>query len=156
MLFQKNSRERQGTTLVETAVVLPVFLFFVFAIIEFGHAQMVNNVLNSACRNGARVGSVEGTSTAQVLAQVNQTLSSAISTASVSVFIKDASVYDTGGTPPLTGLGLEALDPIELSEAEPRQMFLVRASVPYNQIALVPMPFMDGVVLKGQSFMRHE
>ena len=153
---RQQHQHRQGTTVVETAVILPVFFFFLLAIIEFGHAQMMNNLLNSACRNGARVGSVEGTTTSQVLSQVDQTLSSAIATGTVSVFVKDASVYDSGGTPPTTGPGIEALPDIELSDAEPRQMFLVRATVPYNDIALVPMQFMDGVVLNGQSFMRHE
>jgi Flp pilus assembly protein TadG len=151
-----HSRNRQGTTVTETAVVLPVFLFFLLAIIEFGHAQMVNSILNSACRNGARVGSVEGTTTAQVIAQVDQTLSSAISTATVDISVKDASVYDSGSAPPTTKSGLEALPGLELADAEPRQMFLIRASVPYNDIALVPMQFMEGVVLDGQSFMRHE
>ncbi len=149
-------RDRQGTTLVETAVVLPVFLFMVFAIIEFGHAQMVNNILNSTCRNAARTGSVEGTSTAQVLTQVDDALALVISTGSLSIDVKDASVYDSGSAPPTTGSGLSALPNIELSDAEPRQMFMVRATVPYNDIAIMSMPFMEGVVLTGQSFMRHE
>lgn len=156
MAKRQLNRDRQGTTLVETAVILPVFFFIVFAILEFGHAQMVNNVLNSACRNGARVGSVEGTSTDQVLGQVNATLGSVIPTASASVIVKDASVYDSGSPPPTSESGLTALPDIELSDAEPRQMFMIRASVPYNDIALVSMSFMDGVVLTGQSFMRHE
>jgi len=156
MTARQKNQDRKGTTAIETAVVLPVFLFMVFAIIEFGHAQMVNNVLNSACRNGARLGSVEGTTTAQVEAQVDQTISSVIVTGSVSVFVKDASVYDTGGTPPTTASGLEGMADINLSDAEPRQLFMVRASVPYNDIALMSMPFMEGVVLTGQSFMRHE
>lgn len=147
---------RHGTTIVETAFVLPVFFFLVFAIFEFAHAQMVVNVLNSACRNGARVGSVEGTTTSQVLSRVDQTLSSAIPTTSVSIFVKDASVFDSGGTPPTTGAGVEALPDITLEDAEPRQMFVVRASVPYNNIALIPMDFMNGVVLDSQAFMRHE
>jgi len=153
---RQRDRDRSGTTLVESAVVLPVFLFMVFAIIEFGHAQMVNNVLNSACRNGARTGSVEGTSTNQVLNQVDTTLGQVIPTASVAIVVKDASVYDSEGAPPTTEAGLLALPDIELSGAEPRQLFMVRASVPYNDIALMSMPFMEGVVLTGQSFMRHE
>ena len=41
-------------------------------------------------------------------------------------------------------------------------MFLVRAKVNYNDIAIVPnipvpgQSFLDEVVLEGQSFMRHE
>jgi len=159
MTPQKNRsriQDRKGTTLVETSVVLPVFLFMVFAIIEFGHAQMVNNILNSTCRNAARTGSVEGTSTDQVLTQVGNTLATVIPTGSLSIDVKDASVYDSGSAPPTTTAGLSALPGIELSDAEPRQMFMVRATVPYNDIAILSMPFMEGVVLTGQSFMRHE
>ncbi|NOY42213.1 MAG: pilus assembly protein [Planctomycetes bacterium] len=155
MRRRQSSRLRQGTTALETAVVLPVFLFMVYAIIAFAHAQMVNNMLNSACRNGARVGSVEGTSTSQVLAQIDSTMGAVISPGSVEVSVKDASIYDSG-TPPTDGVGLDALPSLELSDAEPRQMFLVRARLPYNEVALIPMSFMDGVVLEGNSFMRHE
>lgn len=155
MFCRHSSRSRRGTTAVETAVVLPIFFFIVFAIIEFGHAQMVNNMLNSACRNGARTGSVEGTTTSTVLAQVNQTMSSVINTASMNVIVKDASIYDSG-TPPTDGSGLDSLPDIELADIEPRQMFLVRAQIPYNEIALVPMSFMEEVVLESNSFMRHE
>jgi Flp pilus assembly protein TadG len=147
--------DRNGTTVVETAFVLPVFMFFVLSIIEFGHAQMVINVLQSACRNGARIGTTEGTTTTHVLAKVDQTLSSAFETATVDTFVLDASVFDTGSSIP-TGSAIEAMPSIELADAEPRQMFVVRATVLYNDIALVPMPFMNGVVLDGQAIMRHE
>ncbi|NOZ39552.1 MAG: pilus assembly protein [Planctomycetes bacterium] len=151
-----NASQRQGTTLVETAFVLPVLFFFLFAIIEFGHAQLVNNMLNKACRAGARIGSVEGTSSADVVAQVNQTMAPVIDSGDLTVFVNDASVFDSGGTPPADGAAVEALPSVEVSDVEPRQMFVIRARLYYNDIALVPMPFMDGVELNSQAFMRHE
>ena len=154
--MRRNQNLRHGTTTVEMAMVSPILFFFVLAIIEFGHAQMAINVLNSACRNGARMGSVEGTTTSQVVARVDQTLSSAFETASASILVKDASVFDSSGSPPSSGAEVEALPNLEVGDAEPLQLFAVRASVPYNKIALVPMPFMEGVVLDGQMFMRHE
>ncbi len=150
------AQSRSGTTVVETAFVLPVFFFIVLAIIEFGHAQMVVNVMQSACRNGARLGSTEGTTTQNVTDRVTQMLGAAFETEPVSLFVRDASVFDSGSTPPSSGSGIEALPSVELSDADPRQLFVVRATVPYNDIALVPMPFMSGVVLDGQAFMRHE
>ncbi|MCA9235373.1 MAG: pilus assembly protein [Planctomycetales bacterium] len=147
---------RRGTTVVETAVVLPVFLFLFLAIIEFGHAQMVANILNSACRVGARMGSTEGVSTADITARVNQTLGTAVDPANVSVFVKDASAFDSASPPDTTGVSIEALPDLEVDDAEPRQMFVVRAKVAYNDIALVPMDFMNGVVLETQAFIRHE
>ncbi|MEM8947077.1 MAG: TadE family protein [Planctomycetota bacterium] len=154
--IRRRRTTRRGTTVVETAVVLPVFLTFLFAIFEFGHAQMVNNMLNSACRAAARVGSVEGTTSADVIARINQTMSPVISPDNVTIFVNDASVYDSGGSTPTSPAELEELPSIELSEAEPRQMFVVRARLNYNDIALIPMSFLDGVVLNSQAFMRHE
>lgn len=152
----KQSNSRNGTTVVETAFVLPVFLFFVLALIEFGHAQMVNNTLRSACRAGARLGSTEGRSTAEVKQHVRNVLGSAIDVNAVQVFVKNGQDFDDGGSVPESGEGFESKPDIELDGAEPRQLFFIRAKVDYNDIALVPMPFMDGVTLQGQAFMRHE
>ena len=148
--------QRRGTTLVETAFVLPVFFFLLLAIIEFGHAQMVNNMLNNACRTAARLGSVEGTTSEEVVDFINQKMSPVIASDDVSVFVNDAGVFDSGGSTPTNGAAIESLPATELSDTKPRQMFVVRARLNYNDIALVPMPFMEGVVLNSQAFMRHE
>jgi Flp pilus assembly protein TadG len=149
-------RQRRGTAAVETAVVFPVYLALLFGVAEFGHAQLMLNLLNSAVRNGARVGSTEGTTTAQVRARVNQTMGAAVATSKVTVYVKDASVFDSSSTPPSTDAALEALTNIEVRDAQPRQMFMVRAKIPYNSIALVPMPFLKNMTLDAQAFMRHE
>lgn len=155
--FQRRRRDqRRGTTLVEAAFVLPVFFFFVLALIEFGHAQMVNNVLRSACRSGARMGSTQGRTSADVKSHVQQVLSSAVSADAVHVFVKNGDSFDQGGAVPEQQSGFEALPDVNVHDADPGQLFLVRARIDYNDIALVPMPFMEGVVLQGQSLMRHE
>ena len=154
--IQNRACQRHGTSLVEAAFVLPVFFFLVFAIIEFGHAQMVINVMQSACRNAARLGSTEMATTTEVTNHVNRIMSSAFATATASIYVLDASDFDNSGTPPTDGAGIEALSSIELLNADSRQLFVVRTTVPYNDIALVPMPFMNGVVLEGQAIMRHE
>ena len=155
MFGHKNRQTRRGTTTVETAVVLPVFIMLVFAIFEFGHAQLINNMLSSACRNAARIGAVEGSTTAQVRTRVEQTLGTVVPVGSVNIFVKDGSSFDGGGSTP-TGAGLEALPDVELADTEPRTLFIVRASVPYNDVAIIPMPFLSSVVLDAQAFMRHE
>ena len=137
-------------------MVFPVYLALLFGVAEFGHAQLMLNLLNSACRNGARIGSTEGTTTADVRNRVNQTMGAAVASSKVTVYVKDASVFDGAGTPPSTDSALEAMANIELSDAEPRQMFMVRAKVAYNSIALVPMPFLKNMTLDAQAFMRHE
>lgn len=155
-------RTRRGTTAVETAFVLPVFLMFVLGIIEFGHAQMVNHLLRSACRSAVRFGSTDGISTAQARQRVLDQLGSVINPSAVTVYVKNASVYDQGGTAPTSASALEALPNIELSTAEPRTLFLVRAKVNYSAVSVVPLsvPFLgnylDNLTLQGQSFTRHE
>lgn len=156
MFRTRRSQLRRGTTTVEAAIVLPVFITFLFAIIEFGHTQLVNNMLNSACRNAARLGSVEGTSTTDVQNEVRRILGGAIDPEAVDVFVKDASVFDGGGDPPSSGPDLEALPNLEVADAEERQMFVVRATVEYNKVALLPNSIMDHVTLQSQAFMRHE
>lgn len=137
-------------------MVLPVYLILLFGIVEFGHAQMVLSLLQSGCRNGARMGALEGPTTADVIARVNRTVGSAVADGLATVAVRDASVFDTGDEFPETAAELDALPAIEVATAESRQMFVVRASVPYNSIALVPMPFLKNLTLSAQSFMRHE
>lgn len=155
MFGRQKSKQRRGTTTVETAFVLPVFLLLLFAIFEFGHAQMVNNMMSTACRNAARIGAVEGSTTDQVQARVEETIGKFVPIESVEIFVKNASSFDGGGTTP-NGEGLEQLPNIDLSTTEPRTLFVVRAKVPYNEIAIVPMPFLKDVIIDAQAFMRHE
>jgi hypothetical protein len=158
---QRTSNKRRGTTVVETALVLPVFLLFVLALVELGHAQLVKHVLRASCRQAARIGTTAGKSTANVRARVLEMLETVVDESDVQIFVKNASPFDAGGAPPESGSELEALADIELLNAEPRQLFLVRARIEYEDIAIVPnIPilgaFLDGVVLEGQAFMRHE
>jgi hypothetical protein len=159
--FRKRRRStRFGTTAVETALVLPVFLMFVFGMVEFGRAVFVQHVINSACRKAARMGSTTGNTTAAVKAKTLQILGSAINTTAVQVYVKDASTFDTA-SPATTGAALEAMPDIELSSTDPKKMFMVRAKVKYDDIAIVKhIPiigyFLQNVTLDGQAFMRHE
>lgn len=141
---------------MEAAIVLPVYFTMLFAIVEFGHAQLVVSLLQSGCRNGARMGALEGPTTADVIARVNQTVGSAVADGLTTIAVRDASVFDSGGDVPATPAEINALPELEVANAEPRQMFVVRASVPYNSIALVPMPFLRDMTLSAQAFMRHE
>ncbi|HMO85886.1 MAG TPA: hypothetical protein PKC18_13310, partial [Lacipirellulaceae bacterium] len=104
----------------------------------------------------ARLGSTEGTSTAAVQARVLQTMGTAVPPGKVVMYVKDASVFDTGAPAPTTDAQLEALPSIELLDAAPRSMFMVRAKVAYNDICLVPMPFLRDLTLDAQAFMRRE
>ena len=54
----KNSR---GTTAIEFALVLPVFAFLIFAIFDMGYYMFVQNTLQYATVEGARLAMVGGT-----------------------------------------------------------------------------------------------
>jgi Flp pilus assembly protein TadG len=60
---QKPIASRRGVTLVETAVVLNLFLLLMFGIMEYGRFVMQGQLLINAAREGARYASVN-TSTA--------------------------------------------------------------------------------------------
>jgi Flp pilus assembly protein TadG len=57
----KRERRERGQSLVETAVVLPILLLLVAAIVDFGRAFDAYIVLTNAAREGARFGSVKPT-----------------------------------------------------------------------------------------------
>ena len=118
-------------------------------------------MLNHACRTGARLGSVEGTTKDQVKTHVTGALPTSVN---ATVLIKDAREYDTG-TPPANGVeGLPSFsDPgtdMELSDLQPGQLFAVYAEVDYGAVALVKWPIIFDIFkdldLTGHAFMRHE
>lgn len=153
---RSRSRRRRGTAIVETAFVLPAYLLLLLGIIEFGHAQLVVNLLNSATRNAARIGSTEGTSNTDVIAKVQATVGTVVPVGKITTYIKDAGVFDGSGSTPSSASALESLPDVNVSTLDPREMFMVRVKVAYNDIALVPMPFLEGMTLDAQAFMRHE
>jgi len=154
-LFSRR-RDRSGTSIVETAFVLPVFLLMVLGFLELSHALMVQNSLRSACRAGARFGSTEGVTTANVETRIQELLSESIDIANLTVFVKDASTLDKPTPSAPSGQDIESLPSIELGTTETSRLFVVRGTVGYNEIAIIPMSFMEGVTLSSQSFMRHE
>lgn len=71
-------RVRVGATTVEFAIIAPLFLLLLGAIIEFGQAFRIEHMLCGASRLGARCGIVDGATTVRVKdkvkARVVQTL----------------------------------------------------------------------------------
>jgi hypothetical protein len=148
--------KRRGAALVETAVTLPVFFLFCFALLEFGHAYMVVNSINAAATKAARLGIAEGVTTAQVQAKLEELLGASLDTTHATFYIKDASIFDSEGGVDPSSIDYATLPNLELDDAEPRQLFVVRAEVPYEDVALLPPFWITDVTLRGQSVMRHE
>ena len=151
---RRRDENRRGATIVETAVVAPVFAIFLAAIMEFGHAFLVVGTLNAAAKQAARHGAVEGISTADVVAKANGILGAALDTTSATVLVKDASVFDLETLPDT--IEYDELPSIELNNAERRQLYVVRIEVDYNDVAIMPPFWAKDVHLVGQSVMRHE
>lgn len=88
------ARSHKGQSLVEFAMVLPMFLFLLVGIAEFGRAWMTRNVMTGAAREAVRIAAVQGNASA-ARARANSILSSAgLSGASV-VLNDDGAAYGT-------------------------------------------------------------
>ena len=67
-------RCERGTTMIETALVLPLVLFVVVGTFEFGRAYQTWQVLTNAAREGARIAVLPGTTDAAVTTRVEDYL----------------------------------------------------------------------------------
>jgi hypothetical protein len=146
---------RAGTTIVEMAIVLPVFFLFIFAIIEFGHAYLVIGTMTAAVKKAARMGAADGVTTQDVIDEVEEILGSSIDLTNATIMVKDASVFDTSGVDP-ESISYSGLSDIELDDAVATQLYVVRIEVPYDDVALLPPFWAGGMTLHGESVMRHE
>jgi Flp pilus assembly protein TadG len=68
--------DNKGQSVVEFALVIPIFLLVFVAIIEFGSIWMTMNVLTGASREGARIAAVTEPDEAEVLQAVSDVLAS--------------------------------------------------------------------------------
>lgn len=158
-IVHRRQQDRQGATLVETAIVLPVFFLFLFGLWEFSHFYFVGNMLDAAARRAARNGTLDGTSTAQVENEVKTTLAHAFDSSKVTVRIKDASAFESS-TVDASNIDYSDLPDIELNDAEPRQLFIIRVEVDYADVGIISNSlfggWLTGKKLTGQAVMRHE
>lgn len=120
--------------MVEFAVVAPLFFLLVFGMIEFGRMVMVQQVITNASREGARIGVLDGATTADVTSAVNNYLSSA--------GVQGATVTVTPDPPSSAGYGAPVT---------------VTVSVNFNQVSWLPSPmFLGGQNLSAVTVMRRE
>ncbi len=146
---------RRGVTIVETAMIMPVFVLFLASMMEFGHFFLVKHMTNAAARKAANYGCAEGVTNAQVESKAKETIGAAYDSSKATVIVRDASVFDTPSVNPTT-LNYDSLPAITLSSAETSQFFLVQIKVPYNNVALLPPFWLKNVTVTGRSVMRHE
>ncbi len=146
---------RRAATVVEMAVVLPVFAVFLAGLMEVNHAFLVTTTLRSAAEQGARSGVADGVTSAEVTARVQEILAPVIDVSAVTVSVKDGSVFDEADTDPNT-VNYGALPDLQTATAEARQLYIVRVECDYSTVSLLPPFFLGGVTLVEQSVCRHE
>jgi len=99
---------KRGQAIVETALILPVIVLLLFAIIEFGQIFNQYIVVTAAAREGARAAAVSDDAAAQT-AVVNATAS--ISNGGITVAI----VYPEGGREQGKSVTVTVSKPIEVN-----------------------------------------
>lgn len=151
--FQR--KQRRGTTAVEMALIMPIFFLLLFAIVEFGHAMMIRSLMISTAKDAARMGAVGEVTTQAVLEYIESRLGKAMNNEVVTVWVKNAGIFDDP-TANSTAIDIDDLPNIELSTAESRQLFIIRVSVPYEGVALLPPFWTTGLTITGDSVIRHE
>lgn len=115
-------KSERGQSLVEFALILPLFMIVLFGIMEFGKLWEMSNLITSASREGARVAAISGTSQSQAINAAQHVLSAAnIDDATVSVSgpnsESEVSVTVTVRYTPLTGSIIPGFDQFSISRS---------------------------------------
>ena len=119
---------------MEFAVVAPLFVLFVFGMIEYGRMVMVQQVITNASREGARRAVLDGATADDVTQVVNDYL---------------ASANITGAT--------VTIDPPNPSDAAFGEPVTVTVSIGFDQVSWLPAPmYLGGRELTATTVMRRE
>jgi Flp pilus assembly protein TadG len=125
---------RQGTAVVEFAVVAPILFAIVFGLIEFGRAMMVQQALVSGAREACRVGVLAGTTRQDIVDRATASLNAA----GISSFT----------------ITMNPDPPSSASEGTP---VTITVAVPFNNVSWLPAPiYLGGKNLTASSVMRRE
>ena len=131
--------------MVETALVLPIMLMIILGIVEFGRAFSVSQLLTNAAREGNRMSVLSGVTTQNVIDEVHLLTTSTVGVSSSNVAVQVTVTPFAGGA-----------QHSDLTLAQKRDLVDVRVTVAYQNVSLMPVRWMQGVNLVGQSAMRHE
>ncbi|HKG60241.1 MAG TPA: TadE family protein [Pyrinomonadaceae bacterium] len=117
-LFKSGER---GTTMVEFAIALMIFLTAMFAVMEFGRALWVHNALTDAARRGARYAALHSSADSAGVKNVvvygdpaggTQSVVPNLTTANVTVTYSDFALNKGTATVSVTGYQFQFIIPI--------------------------------------------
>lgn len=135
-LYRLCRKNRRGSAVVEFAVVAPVFFAFTLGMIEVGRGVMVQQILTTASREGARQAVLDGATQSAVTTFITNYLNSAsVSAAGTTVTYSPSLPTSSGYSGPVT----------------------VTVSVPFSQVSWSPSPiFLNGATLTASTTMQRE
>jgi Flp pilus assembly protein TadG len=137
---------REGTALVELALVFPIFLAITLGIVEFGRAMMVGQLVTNSAREGARRAIIDGATNADVETSIKDFLNQSMGAQASDVTVTITIVPAAGNTNPANNIALShSKDTIE-----------VKVEVPFTEVSYVKGKYLEGTKLTGKSSMRRE
>jgi Flp pilus assembly protein TadG len=142
---RNGSRRRSGQALVEFAFVIPIFLFLLYSIIEFGRYVYTVQILNNAAREGARYAIVHGSTSlcpsgpmpggATNWCDPNGTKVTAVVTSNAVGVLTSNVTF-----PAVTGCTTTPTDPCWAPNNQRESTVTVQVRTTYNTILPVPIP----------------
>lgn len=139
MAIRSQHLRRTGASLVEFALVAPVFFLLILGLFEIGRACMVTELLTDAARRACRQGVIEGTNSSAIQSAATNYLSSVgINGETANVYVNDTPAGSTNvaAMPAYTEI-------------------TVVVTVPIAAVSWTPIWFVAGN-LSGQYTMRRE
>ena len=132
---------------MEAAIVLPIFFLAILAMVEFGRAMMVGQLVTNAAREGARRAILYGSETSEVEEFVTEFLENAAGIAPEHV---DLTITVRPG-PGRRGSASGSLD-----DADSGDRVTVRVEVPWDEASWGTLRWLGGESFRGEATMRHE
>lgn len=146
--------------MVEFGLLLMLLMWLLIAMFEGGRLYMVTMILNMACRVAARDAVATNVSTAEITARIKEVCAAGgLDPGDVTVKVIDASWLDDNPNAGDTAFGdaMEDAGPLEMADANPRQLGIFRAEVSFGDVALVtPKWIGEDTILSAQVVMRKE
>jgi Flp pilus assembly protein TadG len=142
---RRRSRNRRGSSVLDTFFVMTLLLGLSFGIVEYGYFFFVKHNLQAAAREGARAAILPGATSQNV-------------TDAVTSLMKSAGLDKTGYSVSVTDTGGKALDVSSATAGTPIQ---VQVQCTWGSVGVHPLPeSLGGIspakVVKGATVMRKE
>lgn len=143
----QHQNSRSGAAVVETAIVMPVFLMIIWGVVEFSRATMVGQIVTSAARKGARSAILDGSNNSAVTQEVREFVVKAV---------KGVQPADINVAITIVPGPNNANPNNQLALARSRDLCEVSVSVSYDKVAYFSPRFLKDATLRGVCAMNRE